>query len=211
MIALYILLGLLAVLALLLFVPISIRLRFETEEGFTGEARYLFFRFAFPVEEEKPTPSGKKSKEKDVSKEKTNQIQDIIKEKGFSGFLEFIRELGSIASGAAKKVFSHLTIRKLKLSVVVALEDAAETAIAYGVVCGMVYPAVSALLAVVRYKDYDVTVTPDFDRDEPEATMSLHATIRLFFVVYAALMALLRYIKLKMREKKQKSSALPQK
>lgn len=202
MIALYILLGFLAVCVLLLLLPITIRLEFETEQGFSGEVRYLFLRFPYPPKEE-PTPAKQNKKEKAPEKEKNNPFQDIIKEKGFSAFLDFIRELGEIASGAAKKIFAHLTFQKLKLSVVVALEDAAETAIVYGAVCGIVYPAVSALLSVVRYKDYDATVTADFDKEEPVAILSCRATILLLFVVQAAVMALLRYIKLKMREKKQ--------
>ena len=48
----WILLGFLGLLALALAARVKIHLSFEMEDGFSGEARYLFFHYRFPTEEE---------------------------------------------------------------------------------------------------------------------------------------------------------------
>ena len=77
--------------------------------------------------------------------------------------------------------------------------DAAETALWYGRVCAVVYPAVSALMQACGCRRFGVSVFPDFDRKEARARLTLRARIALFFLLKESLSALLRAAKLWMK------------
>ena len=205
MIWLIVLLGILGLIAVLLAIPVTVRLSFDSERGYSGKIQYLFLKFRLPPEEkeEKDTPKKKEKKEPD---EKKKGLRDIIKQKGFSGFLDFIAELTSIAGGTAKRLISHIRLKELKIKALVAGEDAACTAVAYGAVSALVYPIASAFITIGKCKHYDVSVTPDFEGEESSAKLFFHASVRLLFVVIAGLYALLRYVKRIIRQKKEQNA-----
>lgn len=201
----WVILGLLGVLALLLAVRVKISLLFEMENGFSGEIKYLFFQYRFPTEEvpEQEADKKKKDKKKKDEPEKKQSLRDIIKERGFAGFLHFLSELASIATGAAKRIFSHFYLKELKIHVRLGAEDAAETAVLYGTVSGLVYPAAGTLVTAFHCKHYDVRITPNFNEEELSAQMHMNGSVRLLFIVAAGLYALLRYVKMVLRQKKE--------
>ena len=201
----WILLGFLGLLALALAARVKIHLSFEMEDGFSGEARYLFFHYRFPTEEapEKEAEKKKKEEKKKGKPDKKQSVRDIIKEKGFTGFLSFLSELASIAAGAAKRLLAHFILKELKIRVVLGAEDAATTAVLYGTVGGVVYPAAGTLVTAFRCKHYDVLITPDFNGEKLSAQMLMDGSVRLVFLIAAGLYALLRYVKMVLRQKRE--------
>lgn len=199
------LLGFFGLLALALAARVKIRFSFDMEDGFSGEARYLFFRYRFPTEEEPEKEAAKQKKEekKKGEPDKKQSVRDIIKEKGFTGFLNFLSELASIAAGAAKRLLSHFVLKELKIRVALGAEDAATTAVLYGTVSGVVYPAAGTLVTAFRCKHYDVQVTPDFNGEKLFAQMLMDGSARLVFLLAAGLYALLRYVKMVLRQKRE--------
>jgi hypothetical protein len=203
----WILLGLLGLLALLLAARVKIQLSFHMEDGFSGEARYLFFHYRFPTEEtpEKEVQKKKKEEKKKEKPDKKQSVRDIIKEKGFAGFLKFLSELASIAAGAARRLFSHFVLKELKIHVVLGAEDAAATAILYGTISGVVYPAASTLVSAFRCRHYDVRIAPNFNEEELSAQMRIDGSARLVFLVAAGLYALVRYVKMILRQRREEA------
>ncbi|CAB1248412.1 conserved membrane protein of unknown function [Ruminococcaceae bacterium BL-6] len=199
---LFIMLGMSALFSLLLLCPVCVRVFFNQKDGFSGKVRYLFFSYSFPPKPQKKESAEKRKKE--AEPDHIGKMKGIIKEKGLPGFLNFLRELAEIAAGAAKKLFSHLVICDISVRAVVASGDAAETALVYGSICSVVYPAFGVLVSNTKCKRYNISLTPDFDRKELSVDFFVQARIRLCFLASAALGALLRYIKFSWKEKKKK-------
>ena len=194
--------GILAFLAILLACPVTVSASFEEELSL--RIRYLFFRFTVLPAKEKPEPERKKKAEKKKpaetsGEEKKPDLREILKKKGVDGLLTILREAAALAVSVLKKFLSHVKVLQFDLDVAVATEDAAETALWYGRVCAVVYPAVSALMQACGCRRFGVSVFPDFDRKEARARLTLRARIELFFLLKESLSALLRAAKLWMK------------
>ncbi|MFR1475172.1 MAG: DUF2953 domain-containing protein [Hydrogeniiclostridium mannosilyticum] len=104
--------------------------------------------------------------------------------------------LSRLAASSAKKLFSHLIIGRFFLSVRVAGEDAAETAVTYGRVCAAAYPAVSILVQAARCKRYEAHIFPDFNEKKTEICLQSRARIRLVFLMWIGLSTLIQGVKI---------------
>ena len=194
--------GILAFLAILLACPVTVSASFEEELSL--RIRYLFFRFTVLPAKEKPEPERKKKAEKKKpaetsGEEKKPDLREILKKKGVDGLLTILREAAALAVSVFKKFLSHVKVLQFDLDVAVATEDAAETALWYGRVCAVVYPAVSALMQACGCRRFGVSVFPDFDRKKAEARLTLRVRIALFFLLKESLSALWRAAKLWMK------------
>lgn len=197
MTALWIILGVLAVLLFLLLCPVVVHTTFQKE--LTLKMRYLFFTYqvAPQTEKRKKEAAGEPEEEKKEAQEhKKSKIQEILEQKGVSGLLELLRQIGEVANGAARKLFRHLVVTRLRLEIVVADEDAAQAAVNYGYVCGIVCTALSLFLHNAECKQYHVQITPDFDRKESGAELDFQAKIRLLFLLSGGLRAFWHFIRL---------------
>lgn len=193
--------SILLLLALLLFCPISLETVFVEE--LSARVGFLFFHYrVWPRPERKQTPE---KKEKPVSKKKPSKIKELFRQKGISGFLELLRALSRAAYGGPRKIFSHTVIRFLHLNLTVGGEDAAQTAVNYGRACGLVSTALTALLSAAKYRERNVTVrvTPDFQNGNSNVQFQVLLKIKLFFLLSAALSALIDMIKIYLKFKKE--------
>ena len=130
-------------------------------------------------------PKKEKSKKKtDEEPKKPEKKKNIIKDKGISWLANLIKKLAQLADGVLKDFFKHIIIRKLMLSIVVAEEDAAKTAVNYGYYCSAVYPAVGILVKAAKCKKYGVDIKPDFDENaKPYYFVELDAKIRVIWIL----------------------------
>lgn len=187
----------LAVIALLLFSSVRVEVVFTDQLLLT--VRYLFIKHrVFPPQEQKkkrqkPLPPEKKEEEPE---DKAGKLKELLKGKGLSGLLSLLGAFAKLAASSAQKLFSHLVIGRLFLSVQVAGEDAAETAVTYGRVCALAYPAVNTLVQVARCKSYEVHIFPDFNEKKTEICLQGRARIRLIFLVWIGLSALIKGVKI---------------
>lgn len=202
-----ILLTLLSVILLIFFallIPARICTEYKKEPKVT--VKYLFFSIPLVPRKEKkknepPKNQGNK-KPKDKKKKKEDSeivkyIKNLHKDKGLDGVLSMITELSALVSGSLKGLFKHIIFKKFDLSITVAAEDAAKAAIRYGQVCAAVYPAVSLILNTVRYKDYNVNITVDFDLKEPVINFKSQANIIPIFAVIEAVKLLFGFVMMK--------------
>ena len=212
MIALYILLGILLLIALLLFFPLRIHAKYD--ESLALEIRYFFIKLGFPRPPLTPEQEAKKAKKKakkeqkkekkkakKAEKKKKKGIKDghllsdqkkkfdfkeIFKRHGVSGLLSILKDAAALFKKHFKKL-RHTKISYLSVDLVIARGNAADTAIAYGKTCAEVYPAVAGLLSVCRHGDYEIAVTPDFNAPKSSAKAEIKLSIRLFHLVSLAL------------------------
>lgn len=198
MLALYIILGILLLIFLILLIPVHVFADYSEEIALY--LKVLFVKIKLLPKKEKPEkkkpqkeekkeekPKEKKPEEK---KKKQSYFSKLKEKKGLSGLISLLTSVAKIAGGALKDVFSHVVIHKFDIGIALSSGDAASTAVTYGKLCAVVYPSVNVITAVTVCKDYNVSIEPVFDDEKKtEVYMSVHAHLRLIFVVFAALKA----------------------
>jgi hypothetical protein len=170
--------------------PVTVEAAFR-EELFL-RVGYLFFHYT--VAPKKPKKEEKEKKEKPEKKPKKNRIAELYHAKGLYGFLKILREAAKVAGGAAKGIFHHLVFKRFRLELRVAGEDAAQTAVDYGYVCGAVSSATSLLLGYAKCGDCHINVIPDFRAEKSSVDFSMKARIAVFFLIQTLLRALIQSI-----------------
>ena len=209
MLALYILLGLLGLIVLLLllvlFVPVRARVTYD------GELRVRVWVLGVPISllpsEDKPPEPKADAKEKSAKPSKAKQLRDEVsrsfKEDGVAATLEYLTKLAKLAGQAVGRVLHSITVDKLNLELIVADGDADKTAIRYGQVCGVLYPAFTTLAGIVKVRKREMRIEPNFLQE----TSSLRADVRLHIWVYrlvgAAIALLVKFMLLKDTDKEE--------
>ena len=97
MTALWIILGIFAFLFLLLLCPITLTAGYETQ--LEAKLRFLFFSYRLaPKKEKKPPKKGKAKKQEEGSPAvQESKLKQLIKERGFAGFLRLMKELAQLS------------------------------------------------------------------------------------------------------------------
>ena len=90
--------------------------------------------------------------------------------------LALLAFIGSQTKGTLSKVIQkRFTIKEISIGFTVTGEDAADTAIKYGQVASVIFPAMSFLTRNMKVRKYDIELTPDFLATKQKA--SLHNQI----------------------------------
>lgn len=195
--------GIVLVIALLLAFPVTVQVSYEKE--FTVVVGYLFFRFRLlPSREKKKEPHREKGKQEKQEKkepksgksEKKDGIREILKQKGPGAVLELLVEASKLAGSVLKRFFSHVRVREFDLLLVMASDDAAQTALRYADACAVGYPAAGILRQACRCRRFGISIVPDFQRSQPEARLRFRAGISLFFLLKETVSAAIRAAKL---------------
>ena len=226
MIVLYILLGLIALIVLLFSVKISVELFYE--DTFEVWVQVLFIKYRLlPGHESKKPKKEKKPEEEEPEEEKPpeekkeestgdNFVVRFYKEQGFDGTIRFIGDvlhaLNTMLGDILKRSF---VVEKLFLRLVVAKQDAAQTALTYGKTCAAVYPALGYICSQLIVRRYDADIRPDYLANESSAAMRFRISLRPIKITNAlvrfAFRALIAFLKAKRRAsvKKKKMKSVP--
>ena len=217
-IILWTLLALLVIIAAALAVPTRIYVRYAEE--ITLQVRYLFLKFTIPVTEEqkakkqkKPKKEKKKKpqkeeksgsqKDKKGKKKKPNAavkwLKTLYRRGGVDAITEAFKKLASLAGNVLKPIFRHLRLRSLDINIIVAADNAADTAINYGRLCAGIYPALTVLLSVMKYDDYSVDIRPDFDKTALEPDIAAEVSLVPWIAIGGAVQALVRFLIFKIK------------
>lgn len=172
---LYILIAVFLLLFLILFSNVKVTTKYE--EALSLEIKYLFLKFKFPSEKEK-----KKKKEKPKKETQKKKGDSLFKKHGVSGFIELLKDILEFVNKHFKKL-KHLVVSDLSVDVIASGEDAGKTALIYAELCGVIYPLVSGILGILKYKKYNVSVTPDFNGKEIKASGYAVLEMRVIFLI----------------------------
>lgn len=183
---LYILLGFILFIALIMLIPIGVKVGFKDELKAVLKIGFIPIQLYPPKPEKKKKKKPKEEKpkkEKKKEKEEKEKKPSLIKEKGIVWLIDLIRDAANLAMGMMKSFFKHLVIKRLNISIVYHGEDADDTAVKYGYFCLAVYPAVSILVKASKCKKYGVGIAPDFSEDaESSYAADIYAYIRVFWI-----------------------------
>lgn len=206
MVLLYILLGIIAFIALILSVRITINGEFFDE--FKLNIKWLFINLQIlpaKPKKDKPPKKEKPKKEKteeeqpveeatDTGDKKENIFVRFYNNQGFDGIIELInnaaKDLGKMFSSFKK----HIVLRELYLWMTISSGDAAQTALDYGRICQKVFPALSFICTNLTVKKYDVEIEPDFIGLKNKAQFAFSVSIRPIFIINAVIMLALRLV-----------------
>lgn len=202
---LYILLGLLALVLLLillvLFVPVYARITYEED------LRVRLWVLGVPItllpSEDKPEETDEKPAKTSApakpskTKELLREVSRSFKEDGVAATLGYLTDLAKIAGQAVGRVLRSITVDTLKLELIVADGDADTTAIRYGQVCSVLYPALTAIAGVIKVRKRDLRVEPNFLMENSTVSADVRLHIWVYRVVGAAIVLLVKFMLLK--------------
>lgn len=185
MLWLYILLGIALFVVLVMFIPITLRASYK--EKFWCAVYIGFVKLqlvpAKPKKEKKKKVK-KQTPKTEQPKKATEKKPSLIKKYGIEWLLNLIKRVAELAVSALQDFFSHILIKKFSLSISVAGDNAADTAIKYGKYCAVVYPAVGTIVRVVKCKGYGVDINPNFsEKAETEINFDFVARVFVFRLV----------------------------
>ncbi len=87
--------------------------------------------------------------------------------------------IGTQTKGTLSKVIKkRITIKEISVGFTVTGEDAADTAIKYGKVASVVFPAMSFLTKNMKVRKYDIELTPDFLATKQTASLHNYVAFR---------------------------------
>lgn len=159
MIALWIILGLLALILVLMLIPAGLALHYHGED-FTAEGKWLFLRFTlWPLPEkdkaEKEQKPERKSEEA-LKKKKTGE------KRPFMDWLQLINDLLPVLSEALRKMGKAITLKRCRITMVIAAEEADQTAIRYGRANALLYTIYAFLGRHIRVKEFKADLRQDY-------------------------------------------------
>lgn len=133
--------------------------------------------------------------EKSTKKEKPGYVKKLFKQKGIiDGTVSLFKVIQELLAKIAN-VFSRSTVENLRLKMTISQSDPAETAVVYGAVSAIVYPAIGLINGFMPVKNQEVDLKAVYDGTPFSVEFS--AIIKIHFrSVFGALYTFLReYIK----------------
>ena len=215
MTALYIILGIIALIVILLSIKVSVTA--EYADSFSLDVQWLFIKLhIFPqTEEQKAKREAKKAKKEEKKKKKPekekpeeeekeedkpsepkkNIFKEFYENQGFGATVELIQTAAAQLGGFMGSIYRAFVIENLKLLLKVSSgDDAAQNAIKYGKVCSAVYPSMGFICSNMKVKKYEVNVVPDFISQENKAQFALSLSVRPIKLTNAAVVLAFRLL-----------------
>ncbi|MDD4699360.1 MAG: DUF2953 domain-containing protein [Oscillospiraceae bacterium] len=191
MTALWIILGVVVVICLLLLAPVKVEVILQ--DKLSATFKYLFIKHKIhnvnPLLDDKPEiPAEEES-------DKLGYIKELIEEKGFAGAITELCDILKLFLKKAERLIPHIIVSKFNLIIQVGSDDAAITALEYGAVCAVAYPALGFVESLVKFKKQKIDISCDYNNENSVLEMNAILKIRLFFLIRAFNSFVLSYIK----------------
>lgn len=189
------LLSIIGLIIIILCIPAFAYIKFDNE--LSADIRFLFIRFkVYPSDKEEPglierlvlrfwryligISYGQESNAQtyaDISDEAG--FKALFDDRGAAGAISFLWQVLLIVFGRFVKVLRGVRVSKFDLKIDVAGDDAAEAALRYGKLCGIVYPLLSLVFQNVRSYKHLIDMKPDFNNKLEYDQVDLNVTLRI--------------------------------
>lgn len=199
--AVYIVLAVIAFLLLLLCIPVHFCASYDGEAR--AHVRWLFLKYVIlprPEKEEKKTTEKAATAETAKGKEKrkpSKPLPDLLSEINY-----YLKEFQS----GIRVIVRSIRIHRFSFLWKVSGEDAADCAIRYGRVCGIIGTTVSLTGDLFSADSVKIRVFPDFIAEEDRLALETDITIVPIGLVAGALMIAAKYIKRMITYRKRKQT-----
>lgn len=145
----------------------------------------------------------KKSKKQKPAKGKSNAKEETPKEK--PPLSEAIPMIADIVKYLLGKFFGHLRIDVTEIKITVGSDDAAKTAIMFGIInqaAAALFDLLSSITNVKKNRKNEIAVYADFTSEKTVININLGFSLRIWHVFSIALGTLFRYLKNMLKSKK---------
>lgn len=178
------------VIAAALFLPIYVILKTEQDGSLAFYFRFLGKTYGDEKNSKKSEPNPiveALKKAAGLSRLEKKEIKTNVKK---AGVFDTLRQDFDLILDLLKKIVDLLrlcVVKKLKLKIVCAKEDAADTAISYGRYCAVVNPVLAYIhnFMKVRESGKDVSITCDYNGGDEKLELELVLYARVFRVLGA--------------------------
>lgn len=193
-----------AVIALLAS-PVTLRFRYDG----TPRMRvwYLFLFYNIPLNKEqkvrkrrRQSPKKQRRKNKQEKAKKADPFRALVEKEGFLGAVSDICGTLKLLLERAERLFSHVRVPKLFLSISTGGADAAQAAILCGGVCAAVYPLLGFASALVHMRSPHIDIAPDYNSPDWSVRADLKLRVSLWWFVLAGGAAAWALIQNKVKE-----------
>lgn len=159
MIALWIILGLLALILVLLLLPAGIAVSYHNGT-LTAEGRWLFLHFTlWPLPEKDKAEKEQKPEGKSEAAPKKKKTGE---KRPFMDWLQLINDLLPLLGEALQKTLGAITLKRCQITMVIAAEEADQTAIRYGRANALLYTIYAFLSRHIRVKEFKAELRQDY-------------------------------------------------
>lgn len=202
--------GLLLLFGFLLLLRVGVQLRYDG--SFSVKLKILFFSFTIFPKKEKLRIKGQPSSGTKGKKQKQQREKETQKKPDFSEMFSFYKQLLTEAVlPAFGRFFKHLHLHVDQLQVEIASDDAAKTALLYGL-------AVSSGTAFLEFlrnitnlrmgREEDICIHSRFDKTEGCCKVQITLSLCLWQAVHILLPSLMKYLLLQQKRERQAEEAL---
>lgn len=159
MIALWIILGLLALILVLLLLPAGIAVSYRNGT-LTAEGRWLFLHFTlWPLPEKDKAEKEQKPEGKSEAAPKKKKTGE---KRPFMDWLQLINDLLPVLGEVLRKMGKAITLKRCQITMVIAAEEADQTAIRYGRANALLYTIYAFLSRHIRVKEFKAELRQDY-------------------------------------------------
>lgn len=188
---------LIGVLLLILFLPVHLSVTFNG--NLKVRTGILFINYTLyprpPISEEKKKKKQfKKERKQAKEKKQLSQAEEMLKQDGVWAVIEYYVQMGKLLKSAAIRLIRTITVDKLNLNIIVASDDAAQTAIDYGKICAVIYPVQALIESTMRVRRRSINISTDFLRNSGEFEGDIKIHVIPIRVLWAALLFFIGYI-----------------
>lgn len=198
---LYSLLGLLLLLIAMLSVPVFGRITYDGE--MSVRIRVLGIPITLVPQAEKKqkkrthAPQRKRQKPKNEQPSKWQELVSLMKQDDLAGTLYFLHEAARLAVKTVGRVLRSVTVKQMDLQLIVATDDPAKTAQRYGQVCSVVYPALAGIEHVVRIRQRNLRVEPNFLLEKSAVRFDIRLRVSVWRLLGAGIALLWGFLMIK--------------
>lgn len=182
----------LAVILLLfgIFLVSAVKLKIYLSENGYIVIKYLFLRFKYDIYGDNKIKRVRKKDNKKCdrkNKEKQGYFKRIYTEEGIvDGTVKLLSTIKHIVSKIIELI-TECKVDDLILNIKVASDEPAQTAVYYGGVCAVVYPALGILNGMVDIKNQKVNIIADYKSKKIETKFIIVIKLRVFKATKVAL------------------------
>ncbi len=190
-----------AFFAMILITNVKCKLFYRDEKLLVKVGFWCFWFTLFPAKEKKEKPKKERGK-KQASTPRAEKEPAEKKEK-----LDFGLVKNLISSGlkGLKTLWRHLVFHGLRLRITVGDEDAAECALRYGKLCGVVHGGIAAAKNLAHLEAKEISLSCDFTKNKTVYDIEAAARIRIVFIFGAAFRMLFNLAVNTIRNSRQES------
>ena len=187
--------GILFILILIiLLLPVKFIIRNDDENRFYFRVKFLWFSFG----DSKKTKKGAHQKS-GIEQLELESLKARVQRDGITETLTVAAKIIKTVFKRLERVIEHGRVNRFDFIVVCSAKDAAQTAIRYGSCCAIVYPLLGFINSIIKVnpKNRNIDVSCKYGDVSEVLRYNFIISVRIFYLLVAALGLLWDYIKLK--------------